>query len=114
MRLRSNGQLPVEHLLPQCTSPGSASILIIAVATYIFDWVFALGKHHILGGCLIAEQAVLFSVEDGVATVSLNRPERFNAMTDELMRGISDAIDRCVKISRYVLWFSWSRLLCRG
>ena len=43
---------------------------------------------------MTAEQAVLFSVEDGVATVSLNRPERFNAMTDELMRGISEAIDK--------------------
>ena len=43
---------------------------------------------------MTAEQAVLFSVEDGVATVSLNRPDRFNAMTDELMRGISEAIDK--------------------
>ena len=43
---------------------------------------------------MTAAQAVLFSVEDGVATVSLNRPERFNAMTDDLMRGISEAIDK--------------------
>ena len=34
---------------------------------------------------MTAEQAVLLGVEDGVATISLNRPERLNAMSDELM-----------------------------
>ena len=34
---------------------------------------------------MTAEQAVLLGVDEGVATISLNRPERLNAMSDELM-----------------------------
>ena len=41
-----------------------------------------------------AEQVVLFEVKDEVATITLNRPDRLNAMSDELMGGISDAIEQ--------------------
>lgn len=37
---------------------------------------------------------VLYEANDGIATVTLNRPERMNAMTNGLMRGISDAMAR--------------------
>lgn len=41
-----------------------------------------------------AEQVVLFEVKDEVATITLNRPDRLNAMSDELMGGISEAIEQ--------------------
>ena len=40
------------------------------------------------------EQPVLFEKSDGVATITLNRPTALNAMTNGLMRGISQAMDR--------------------
>jgi 2-(1,2-epoxy-1,2-dihydrophenyl)acetyl-CoA isomerase len=39
-------------------------------------------------------ETVLYSEEDTVATITLNRPEQLNAMTDPLMRGISEALAR--------------------
>jgi enoyl-CoA hydratase/carnithine racemase len=38
--------------------------------------------------------AVLYSVQDGVATVTLNRPDKLNAMNDEVYRGLLAAFDR--------------------
>lgn len=38
--------------------------------------------------------AVIYSVDDGVATITLNRPERLNALNDETYRGILTAFDR--------------------
>ena len=40
------------------------------------------------------QQAVVYEVKDGVAVARLNRPERMNAMTNGLMRGISDAVEQ--------------------
>lgn len=40
------------------------------------------------------QDAVLYQVQDGVATVCLNRPERMNAMNNALMQGISDAVQQ--------------------
>ena len=37
-------------------------------------------------------EPVLYSEEDTVATITLNRPEQLNAMTDPLMRGLSKAL----------------------
>ena len=37
---------------------------------------------------------VLYSVKDAVATITLNREEQLNAMTDPLMRGLSEALAR--------------------
>jgi enoyl-CoA hydratase/carnithine racemase len=40
-------------------------------------------------------EVVLFDVEDGVATLTLNRPERLNAWTAELGRAYFDRLDEC-------------------
>ncbi len=65
---------------------------------------------------MTAEQVVLFGVEDGVATITLNRPERLNAMSDELMSGISDAIDQVRKDQsvRVVVLTGNGRGFCAG
>jgi enoyl-CoA hydratase/carnithine racemase len=40
------------------------------------------------------EQEVLFSVENKLATITLNRPKRRNAMNTEVIIGLNDAFDR--------------------
>lgn len=40
-------------------------------------------------------ESILFEVEGGVAVISLNTPANFNAMTEELVAELSDALNRC-------------------
>ena len=40
-----------------------------------------------------AYEYILFAVEDGVATITLNRPERLNAINREMPGEIADAVD---------------------
>lgn len=40
------------------------------------------------------EEAVLFSVEGHIATITLNRPQSLNAMNDKLIDGLHEALDR--------------------
>jgi enoyl-CoA hydratase/carnithine racemase len=54
----------------------------------------------------VSDDAVLLDVDDGVATITLNRPERRNALSAEISDGIQDAVDeieggdaRCVVIT---------------
>lgn len=62
------------------------------------------------------EEAVLFSVENHVATITLNRPKSLNSMNDKLIDGLHEALDmaeqdeeiRCV-----VLTGSGKAFLCR-
>jgi len=38
---------------------------------------------------------ILFEVSDRIATVTLNRPEKLNAFTSEMLSGLGEAIDEC-------------------
>ena len=38
------------------------------------------------------EEAVLFSVENHVATITLNRPKSLNSMNDKLIDGLHEAL----------------------
>src|SRR5436305_9738326 len=42
----------------------------------------------------MAFQEILYDVADGVATITLNRPERLNAFTPTMMQELIDALDR--------------------
>lgn len=39
-----------------------------------------------------ADEAVLFDIEDGVATITLNRPDQRNALSSMITAGIEDAL----------------------
>ena len=41
------------------------------------------------------ENAVLFEVNNGVATITLNRPDRYNAVNQDLVDGISNSLKKC-------------------
>ncbi len=42
----------------------------------------------------MADAAVLFEVEDAIATVTLNRPENRNSMTRDVLEGLRDAVQK--------------------
>ncbi len=41
-----------------------------------------------------SESAVLFNVEGGVATITLNRPDQMNSINGDLSRGLMDALQQ--------------------
>ena len=41
------------------------------------------------------ENAVLFEINNGVATITLNRPDRYNAVNQDLVDGISNSLKKC-------------------
>ena len=45
------------------------------------------------------QEVVDYRVDDGVATIMLNRPDQLNAMTDGLMSGITSAVGQIEKDS---------------
>ena len=40
------------------------------------------------------EKAVIYEVKDSVATITLNRPDRYNAVNQALVDGISDSLNK--------------------
>jgi|TARA_B110000879_G_scaffold197892_1_gene269089 2-(1,2-epoxy-1,2-dihydrophenyl)acetyl-CoA isomerase len=65
---------------------------------------------------MLTTNTVLLNQEDGVATITLNRPEFMNAMTNELMRGISQALEvvRSNEDIRVVILTGNGRGFCAG
>jgi enoyl-CoA hydratase len=39
-------------------------------------------------------QTLLFEIKDGIATVTVNRPDKLNALNDQVMAELSDAVER--------------------
>ena len=39
-------------------------------------------------------EAVLYKIENGVAIVTLNRPERYNAVNQDIIEGLNDAFNK--------------------
>ena len=61
-------------------------------------------------------EAILFNIDDRVATITLNRPERMNAFSDELLSEWVDAITRCQDDDdvRVVILTGAGRAFCAG
>ena len=61
-------------------------------------------------------ETVLYDVEDGVATITLNRPERMNTMTVELLDGALEAIEMAAgdPDARVVIFTGAGRGFCAG
>lgn len=64
----------------------------------------------------MSDEAVIYDVVDGVATLTLNRPETLNAMNNPLMAGIAECIDRVQADSsvRVVVLTGAGRGFCAG
>lgn len=63
-----------------------------------------------------SSEVVLYAVADGVAHITLNRPERLNASNRELSRGLNDAFDRAAADTEVcvVLLSGAGRAFCAG
>ncbi len=61
-------------------------------------------------------QAIQFEISDRVATITLNRPERMNSFSDELLTEWTDAIARCQddEAVRVVVITGAGRAFCAG
>ena len=61
-------------------------------------------------------QPVIYTAHDGTATITLNRPDTLNAMSNKLMQGISDALARVRedKTVRLVVLTGNGRGFCSG
>lgn len=65
----------------------------------------------------MADDALLFEVrDDGVALITLNRPQQLNALNEELMRGWREALDRCAEDAkvRAIVVTGAGRAFCAG
>jgi 2-(1,2-epoxy-1,2-dihydrophenyl)acetyl-CoA isomerase len=59
----------------------------------------------------------LFELTEGVAWLTLNQPERMNAMSNDMMRGLTEALERCTNdddIRAVVLTGAGDRAFCAG
>ena len=59
----------------------------------------------------------LFDLTDGVAWLTLNQPERMNAMSNDMMKGLTEALERCTTdddVRALVLTGAGDRAFCAG
>lgn len=65
---------------------------------------------------MISPKSFLYELKDGVATITLNRPERLNALTFEVYRELSDAFLalRAESAARVVVITGAGRAFCSG
>jgi len=61
-------------------------------------------------------EQILYSVEDSVLTITLNRPERLNAFTEQMCRELLDALDRADADDsvRAIIFTGAGRAYCAG
>jgi enoyl-CoA hydratase/carnithine racemase len=61
-------------------------------------------------------EQILYSVDDGILTITLNRPERLNAFTERMCREILDALDRADADDsvRAIVFTGAGRAYCAG
>lgn len=62
-------------------------------------------------------EELLFAVADGVASITLNRPEKLNAVTASMERDLAQAIDRCnsdASVRCVILTGAGERAFCAG
>lgn len=60
---------------------------------------------------------LLFEVVDSVAWITLNQPDRMNAMSNDMMRGLAESLDRCWdddEVRAVVLTGAGDRAFCAG
>jgi len=61
-------------------------------------------------------EQILYSIEDSVLTITLNRPERLNAFTEQMCRELLDALDRADADDsvRAIIFTGAGRAYCAG
>ncbi len=59
-------------------------------------------------------ETILYSVEDDVATVALNRPDRMNSLNAAMRRELMDALDRASREARCLVLTGTGRGFCSG
>ena len=53
-----------------------------------------LGASHASRGMVVAEPVVLYEEKGSVAIITLNRPEKMNTLTESVIAGVADGIDK--------------------
>lgn len=62
----------------------------------------------------MSEQSILYSLEDGVAKITLNRPDRLNSFNPEMHLALRAALQRAADEARAVLLTGAGRGFCAG
>ncbi|MFC5299930.1 2-(1,2-epoxy-1,2-dihydrophenyl)acetyl-CoA isomerase PaaG [Azospira restricta] len=62
----------------------------------------------------MSEQSILYALEDGVAQITLNRPDRLNSFNTEMHLELRGALDRAAREARAVLLTGAGRGFCAG
>ena len=62
----------------------------------------------------MAEESILYGLEDGVATITLNRPDRLNSFNPDMHLALREALASAAKEARAVLLTGAGRGFCAG